>query len=195
MLTITNIDFKQKIQSVECSGNFKDIQMSLIKNTFCVKVIYNEGETITTEYTKPKEQDTIEEVNINLFDKETEDNQREQVNISCKVEEPEPEPEPEEVKEEPEVKEEQQEEVKEEPEVKEEQQEEPKDKLLSIDGLKEILTENLEKRNTALSYGRTIKQVYDYFQMDEIYSLLQKEQDIIDFIEDKYKTNIHKHIQ
>ena len=72
MITITNIDFKQKkIQSVECSGNVKDIQMSMIKNTFCVNVIYNEGETITTEYTKPKEQDTIEEVNMNLFDKET----------------------------------------------------------------------------------------------------------------------------
>jgi hypothetical protein len=50
MITITNIDFKQKkIQSVECSyGNVKDIQMSMIRNTFTVNINYNEGETITT---------------------------------------------------------------------------------------------------------------------------------------------------
>ena len=56
MITITNIDFKQKkIQSVECSyGNVKDIQMSMIRNIFTVNVNYNEGETITTEYTKKK---------------------------------------------------------------------------------------------------------------------------------------------
>ena len=72
MLEITNINFKLKtVDNLKCSGNVKDIQMSMIKNTFCVNVIYNEGETITTEYTKPKEQDTIEEVNMNLFDKET----------------------------------------------------------------------------------------------------------------------------
>ena len=55
---------------------------------------------------------------------------------------------------------------------------------------KELLTEKLDKNNTALSYGRTIKQAYNYFKTDDVYSLLQKEQDIIDFIEDKYKTNI-----
>ena len=65
-----------------------------------------------------KKKDTIEEVNINLFDKETEDNQREQVNISCKVEEQQEEQEEEE-KEEP---------KEEEPEVKEE----PTENSLSI---------------------------------------------------------------
>jgi len=149
MLEITNINFKLKtVDNLKCSGNVKDIQMSLIKNTFCVNVIYNEGETITTEYTKPKEQDTIEEVNMNLFDKETEDNQQEQLNISCKVEEQqeevkEPEPEPEEIKE-PEPEPEPEEVKEEEKEVKEEepeQQEQPKDKSLSIEELKELLTE------------------------------------------------------
>ena len=53
---------------------------------------------------------------MNLFDKETEDNQQEQLNISCKVEE-------------------QHEEVKEEPE----EEEQKKDKTLSIEELKEIL--------------------------------------------------------
>ena len=147
MLEITNINFKLKtVDNLKCSGNVKDIQMSLIKNTFCVNVIYNEGETITTEYTKPKEQDTIEEVNMNLFDKETEDNQQEQLNISCKVEEPEPEPEEVKVEEpepEPEEVKEEEEEVKEE---EPEQQEQPKVKSLSIEELKELLTEKLEKK-------------------------------------------------
>ena len=120
MTEIQHINFKNKtIDNVKCSyGNVKDIQMSMIRNTFKVNVNYNEGETITTEYTKPKKQDTIEEVNINLFDKETEDNQREQVNISCKVEEQQEEQEEEE-KEEP---------KEEEPEVKEE----PTENSLSI---------------------------------------------------------------
>ena len=146
MIEIQNINFKNKtIDNVKCSyGNVKDIQMSMIRNTFTVNVNYNEGETITTEYTKPKKQDTIDDVNINLFEKETENTQQEQANISCKIEEhteevKEPEPEPEEVKEpEPEP-----EEVKEE---EPEQQEQPKDKSLSIEELKELLTEKLEKK-------------------------------------------------
>ena len=191
MIEIQNINFKNKtIDNVKCSyGNVKDIQMSMIRNTFTVNVNYNEGETITTEYTKPKKQDTIDDVNINLFEKETENTQQEQANISCKIEEhteevKEPEPEPEEVKEpEPEP-----EEVKEE---EPEQQEQPKDKSLSIEELKELLTEKLEKKNTALSYYRTIKQACDYFEIYEIYGLLQhNEQEIIYFIEDKYKTSL-----
>ena len=181
MIEIQNINFKNKtIDNVKCSyGNVKDIQMSMIRNTFTVNVNYNEGETITTEYTKPKKQDTIDDVNINLFEKETENTQQEQANISCKIEEhteevKEPEPEPEEVKE---------------PEPEPEEQ--PKDKSLSIEELKELLTEKLEKKNTALSYYRTIKQVCDYFEIYEIYGLLQhNEQEIIYFIEDKYKTSL-----
>jgi len=61
---------------------------------------------------------------------------------------------------------------------------------MTIEELKEILTEKLEKRNTALTYGRTIKQAYDYLKSYDVYSLLQKEQEIINFIEDKYKTNL-----
>ena len=245
MLTITNINFKQKsIDKVECAGNVKDLQMSMVRNTLCVNVIYNEGETNTTEYKKPNKEDTIEEVNMNLFDMETENTQQEQVNISCKVEEQEEEEEvkedeeeEEEVKEEEEevniydwniynlkmskkmfsdsnvnsdisvkeeeVKEEQQEEQHEEikEEVKEEQQEEQHEEVkqeeqeeeepkMTIDELKQLLNDSIDKKNTSLSYYRTIKQVYDYFRIDNIYSLLQKEQDIIDFIEDKYKTSL-----
>jgi gas vesicle protein len=68
MIEIQNINFKLKtIDNVKCSyGNVKDIQMSMIRNTFTVHVNYNEGETFTTEYKKPKENDTIEEVNMNI---------------------------------------------------------------------------------------------------------------------------------
>ena len=70
MIEIQNINFKNKtIDNVKCSyGNVKDIQLSMVRNTFKINVSYNEGETITTEYTKPKKQDTIDEVNMNLFD-------------------------------------------------------------------------------------------------------------------------------
>ena len=135
MIEIQNINFKNKtIDNVKCSyGNVKDIQMSMIRNTFTVNVNYNEGETITTEYKKPIKNDTIEEVNMNLFDMETEKTQQEQMNVSCKIEEQPEEPKVEELKEQIEEEEAQQE-------------EEPKDKSLSIDELKEILTEKLEKK-------------------------------------------------
>jgi hypothetical protein len=116
MLEITNINFKLKtVDNLKCSGNVKDIQMSLIKNTFCVKVIYNEGETITQEVKKPNKEDTIDEVNMNLFDKETENTQQEQMHVSYKVEE----------QQEEEPKEQQEEQQEEEP--KKQQEEEPKE--------------------------------------------------------------------
>ena len=210
MIEIQNINFKNKtIDNVKCSyGNVKDIQMSMIRNTFTVNVNYNEGETITTEYTKPKKQDTIDDVNINLFEKETENTQQEQANISCKIEEhteevKEPEPEPEEVKEpEPEPEEVKEEEPEQQEQPKEEQQEEPKEeqqeeveepkvKKLTIEELKEILIEKIEKKNTALTYYRTIKHAYEHFASNEVYGLLQEgEEEIIYFIEDTYKKNI-----
>jgi len=128
----------------------------MVRNTFTVKVIFNEGETITQEYKKPIKDDTIDEVNMNLFDKVEE----QQEEVKDKIQK---------------VKEEVKEEVE---KLKEEViEEEPK---ITIEELKELLTEKLDKKNTALSYYRTIKQVYDYFQMNDIYILLQKEQEIID---------------
>ena len=84
MITITNIDFKQKkIQSVECSyGNVKDIKLSMVRNTFCVNVVYNDGESISTEVKKPKE-DTID----NIIEVDLNNTQKEQMNISCTIEE------------------------------------------------------------------------------------------------------------
>jgi len=161
----------------------------MVRNTFKINVIYNEGETITTEYRKPEKEKTIEDLKLNLFDMETENTQQEQMNISCKDEEQQEEVKEPKGEETEEPKEEETEEPKR--EVKDKpKEEEQKDISLSIEELKELLTEKLEKKNTALSYGRTFKQVYDYFKSDDIYSLLQKEQEIIDFIEDKYKTSI-----
>ena len=175
------------------------------KNTFCVTVIYNEGETITQEVKKPNKEDPIEEVNMNQFDMETENTQQEEVPIEEvkeqqeevpieEVKEQQEEETKEEVKvqqeEEPneEVKEQQEEEPKE--EVKVQQEEEPKEKRITIEELTEILKKRIKEKKTFLTYSRTIKQVYDYFKTDDFYSLLQKEQDIINFIEDKYKTSI-----
>ena len=91
--------------------------MSMIKNTFCVKVIYNENHEITTKYKKPIKRDTIDEVNTNIIEMDISNIQQEQMYISCMVTETE-------------VKEEQQEEVneeqQEEPEQQEEEPEEPK---------------------------------------------------------------------
>ena len=120
MIEIQNINFKLKtIDNVKCSyGNVKDIQMSMIRNTFTVHVNYNEGETFTTEYKKPKENDTIEEVNMN---------------ISCMVKELE-------------VKDEIQEELKEhEEELKEHEEELKVEPKMTIEQLKELLTEKFDK--------------------------------------------------
>ena len=84
MITISKIDFKNKtIDNVECSyGNVKDIQLSMVRNTFCVNVVYNDGESISTEVKKPKE-DTID----NIIEVDLNNTQKEQMNISCTIEE------------------------------------------------------------------------------------------------------------
>jgi len=60
MIEIKNINLKLKtIDNVKCSyENVTDIQLSIIRITFTVKVNYNEGE-ITQEYKKPIKEDTI----------------------------------------------------------------------------------------------------------------------------------------
>jgi len=59
-------------------------------------------------------------------------------------------------------------------------------KKLTIDDVKNIIDENIPKKNTRETYFRTIKQVHEHFGEDDIHKLLQKENDIIDFIENKY---------
>ena len=59
-------------------------------------------------------------------------------------------------------------------------------KKLTIDDVKNIIDENIPKKNTRETYFRTIKQVYEHFGEDDIHKLLQKENEIIEFIEGKY---------
>ena len=78
------------------------------------------------------------------------------------------------------------EEVIEEPVVEEPVVEEPASKKLSIEGVKQIIYENIPKKNTRDTYFRTIKQVHDNFDEDDVNELLKKENEIIEFIETKY---------
>jgi len=57
---------------------------------------------------------------------------------------------------------------------------------LTIDDLKKIIYETIPKKNTAETYFRTIKQVHDNFDEDDVNELLKKENEIIEFIETKY---------
>jgi len=52
--------------------------------------------------------------------------------------------------------------------------------------VKDLLKEHIPKKNTLVSYGRTIQQVFEYFKVQTIHELL--EQDIIDYIEEKYES-------
>jgi len=126
---ISKIDFKNKtIDNVECSyGNVKDMQLSMVRNIFCVNVVHNDDESISTEVKKPKE---------GTIDEETGISQQEQMRNLCKVEEQE-----EEVREDPREEVQQLEVLKGEvdsKEVKEEEEQEPK---MTIEKLKEILFE------------------------------------------------------
>jgi len=64
--------------------------------------------------------------------------------------------------------------------------EEPQIEKLTIDDLKKIIYETIPKKNTAETYFRTIKQVHDNFDEDDVNELLKKENEIIEFIETKY---------
>ena len=59
-------------------------------------------------------------------------------------------------------------------------------KKLTIDDVKNIIDENIPKKNAAETYFRTIKQVHDIFNEDDVHELLKKESKIIDYIETKY---------
>jgi len=63
---------------------------------------------------------------------------------------------------------------------------EPQIKKLTIDDVKNIIDENIPKKNTRETYFRTIKQVHDNFNEDDVHELLKKESEIIDYIETKY---------
>ena len=70
--------------------------------------------------------------------------------------------------------------------VEQEVVEEPVNKKLTIADVKNIIYENILKKNTAETYFRSVKQVYDNFKEDDVHELLKKENEIIEFIETKY---------
>jgi hypothetical protein len=57
---------------------------------------------------------------------------------------------------------------------------------MTLAKMKDLLKEHIPKKNTLVSYGRTIQQVFEYFKVQTIHELL--EQDIIDYIEEKYES-------
>jgi integrase len=57
---------------------------------------------------------------------------------------------------------------------------------MTLAKIKDLLKEHIPKKNTMVSYGRTIQQVFEYFKVQTIHELL--EQDIIDYIEEKYES-------
>ena len=71
--------------------------------------------------------------------------------------------------------------------VQQEVNEEPINKKLTIADVKNIIYESIPKKNTRETYFRTIKQVHENFKEDDIHKLLQKENEIIEFIETKYE--------
>ena len=63
---------------------------------------------------------------------------------------------------------------------------EPVNKNLTIADVKNIIYNTIPKKNTAETYFRSVKQVHENFKEDDIHKLLQKEIEIIEFIEGKY---------
>ena len=70
--------------------------------------------------------------------------------------------------------------------IAEEVIEEPVNQMLTIVDVKKIIYDNIPKKNTAETYFRSVKQVYDNFKEDDVHELLKKENEIIEFIETKY---------
>jgi len=71
--------------------------------------------------------------------------------------------------------------------IAEEVIEEPVNQMLTIVDVKKIIYDNIPKKNTAETYFRSVKQVYDNFKEDDVHELLKKENEIIEFIETKYE--------
>jgi len=58
--------------------------------------------------------------------------------------------------------------------------------MITLTKIKDLLKAHIPKKNTLVSYGRTIMQVFEYFKVQTIHELL--EQDIIDYLEKQYES-------
>ena len=164
MLKICDLNFKtQTIGNIEINGlNINNLEIKLTKTKF--NITFNK-ET-KKEIKKKKNEDIIEFIEI----------------------EPQEEPQEEETQEEKqeETQEEKQEEKQEE-ETQEETQEEGK---ITLQQMKELLTQTITKKNTLEAYYRPIKAIYQHFKILNMYELLKtKEKEIIEYIEEEYKNN------
>jgi len=78
------------------------------------------------------------------------------------------------------------EEVVEQEVVEQEVVEEPVNEKLTITDVKDIIYENIPKKNTAETYFRSVKQVYNNFKENDVHELLKKEKEIINYIKTEY---------
>ena len=74
-----------------------------------------------------------------------------------------------------------------------EQQPEPEpdetiNNVITLEKFKDILEAKTEKENTAKTYFRTVKDLYKYFKSNDMMDLLSKEKEIIEHLEQEYKT-------
>ena len=177
MIKVTNIDYVSKtVGSIEVTyDNVKKIDYTFIDNTFTLNLIQMDETNITQTIQKPIEiieeditPEIIEEYNLfkveEVEPKETEDDQ---ANIKWVIQEL-------------------KEELKETDESLNE--EEPEIKHYNLDEFKVIFHDNVDNKNTAETYFRTIKQIYTHFKADDVYKLFQtKTNDIINHLENEYK--------
>ena len=99
------------------------------------------------------------------------------------------EPKQEEPKQEPKEQPEPEEQLEPEPEEQEEPEPgEPSEDIITLGKFQNILEAKVDKKNTAKTYFRTIRDLYKYFKSNDMIDLLSKEKEIIDYLEQQYKT-------
>ena len=171
MIKITNLNFQnQTIENIEVDcENINNVELKLTKTKFNI-IIVKDGEVIKKEI---KKKDVTEVVDVVMEEK-----------IEVVIDEP--------------VMEEPKEEITPDMEVVEVSNEEqvvevvevPVAEVISLAKMKDLLKEHIPKKNTLDSYCRTVKQVYDYFEISDVHELLvTKEEDIINYLEKEYNKN------
>jgi len=166
LIKIYNLNFKnQTIESIEVNGEMVDnLEIKLTKTKFNI-VIVKDNKSINKEIKKKDVPEKAVDVIIEEDIKEEEIEEIIEENVKEVVEE----------------------EIIEE-NVKEEVEENVKEVIekVTLAKIKDLLKEHIPKKNTLDSYGRTIQQVFEYFKVQTIHELL--EQDIIDYIQEKYES-------
>jgi hypothetical protein len=162
MIQINNINFSQKtIESIQIDDDdVKRVEVELLDNKFKLTIIKNTIEIIKEE---------INDINIIHNEPKKEEPKQEEPNEEPKEEEPkDEEPEPKEPEEQPE------------PEPNE-----TIDTVITLEKFKDILEAKIEKENTAKTYFRTVKDLYKHFKSNDMIDLLSKEEEIIDYLEQR----------